>query len=62
MGVEIKGLHRAIKELRAELDRVTLAIQRIETIAEAMSREQQAGGSSSGRKPRTIKPGRDGSK
>jgi hypothetical protein len=46
--VDIKSLDEAIKALRAELDRVKLAIQRIEVIAEAVVREQQPGKDSSG--------------
>ena len=56
--VDNKALYRAIKELRAELDRVSLAIQRVEVIAAAISREQQTGDDSCEAKPQIDKPTR----
>jgi hypothetical protein len=57
--MDIKGLYQAIKELRAELERVNLAIQRIEAIAAAIALEQEAGNDPSEPKPQTDKPTRD---
>jgi hypothetical protein len=44
--VDSKRLHEAIKELRAELDRVNLAIQQIEIIAGDLKNERKSGGDS----------------
>jgi len=54
--VDIKSLHQAIKELRAELDRVDLAIQRIEVIAEAAGRAQKGAKAPSAAKPPPTEP------
>jgi len=54
--VDIKRLHEAIKELRDELDRVDLAIQRIEVIAAAVVREQPADSDSSAPEPHMAEP------
>lgn len=54
--MDIKRLHEAIKQLREELDRVDLAIQRIEVIAEAVVHRQQADGESFNLKPETAGP------
>ncbi|MDA0203879.1 MAG: hypothetical protein O2795_00865 [Acidobacteria bacterium] len=51
-------LHQAIKELRAELDRVNLAIQRIEVIAAAITFDEQAGNEPCGTKSQIDKPAR----
>lgn len=50
--VDTSRLRQVIKDLRVELDRVNLAIERIEAIAETVKREQQAGADSLGKKPR----------
>ena len=57
--MDTKRLHEAIKELRAELDRVNLAIERIEAIAAAFGRERQTGDDSSEPQSPPAGPARD---
>jgi hypothetical protein len=58
--VDIKNLHQAIKELRAELDRVNLAIESIERIAEVVGSTQQTAKASSEPKRRPAEPSGNG--
>jgi hypothetical protein len=59
LSVDTKTLHQAIKELRAELERVDLAIRRIEVIAKAVSEEQRAAGDAPIPKPNPEEPLRE---